>query len=445
METKKILIDKIKLDPKLQPRNELNADAIQQYAEDMKNGDTFPAVEIKNVNGHYYLTSGWHRTLAAKRAGIETIDAIITNGTLDDAIWDSCAANIEHDRSGSRRTNRDKQKAVKMALRLERFHNGQMNYSRIAKHTGVDPKMVSDWYKKLYPSETNHNDGNSVIVPNFTIDPTPEREPTLWEQFQTPPTVKDEEIKQIEQEIKTEAKAQLNKVNENIEWAAWSWNPVTGCLHDCPYCYARDIANRFYPEKFQPSFHPNRLEAPDNTNVPVSPRFHGDIGYKNIFTCSMADLFGEWVPVDWIEAVIASIKRNPQWTFLLLSKFPIRMADFKYPPNVWLGTSVDYQWRVERAEKAFAKIKASGFGGVCWLSCEPMMERLTFNNLNMFDWVVYGGSSASTQTAEYRPPFDDIVHLYNQARIAGCKVYQKTNLIPGMSDTQRIREYPVNT
>lgn len=30
--------------------------------------------------------------------------------------------------------------------------------------------------------------------------------------------------------------------NDAIEWAQWSWNPVTGCLHDCPYCYARDIA-----------------------------------------------------------------------------------------------------------------------------------------------------------------------------------------------------------
>ena len=26
----------------------------------------------------------------------------------------------------------------------------------------------------------------------------------------------------------------------NIEWAKWSWNPVSGCKHDCPYCYARD-------------------------------------------------------------------------------------------------------------------------------------------------------------------------------------------------------------
>ena len=30
--------------------------------------------------------------------------------------------------------------------------------------------------------------------------------------------------------------------SKDIEWAQWSWNPVTGCLHSCSYCYARDIA-----------------------------------------------------------------------------------------------------------------------------------------------------------------------------------------------------------
>jgi len=229
--------------------------------------------------------------------------------------------------------------------------------------------------------------------------------------------------------------------NRNIEWAAWSWNPITGCLHGCDYCYARDIANRFYPYGFQPAFVPERLDAPANTRQ-AAPRWAGDIGYRNVFTCSMADLFGKWVPTEWIEAVLETIRRNPQWTFLLLSKFPVRMTEFTFPSNVWLGTTVDKQWAVERAEKAFRKIKANGFDGVCWLSCEPMLERLTFTSLDMFDWVVMGGSSRSTQTAEYRPPFDDIVHLYGQARDAGCQVYQKTNLIPGMSDDQRIREYP---
>lgn len=33
-------------------------------------------------------------------------------------------------------------------------------------------------------------------------------------------------------------KATLNKQdNADLEWADWSWNPVTGCEHDCPYCY----------------------------------------------------------------------------------------------------------------------------------------------------------------------------------------------------------------
>lgn len=29
-----------------------------------------------------------------------------------------------------------------------------------------------------------------------------------------------------------------------IEWATHVWNPVTGCKHGCPYCYARRFARR---------------------------------------------------------------------------------------------------------------------------------------------------------------------------------------------------------
>src|SRR4030067_2209694 len=123
----KLEIEKITLDPELQPRNELNADAIQQYATDIKAGDIFPPVEIISINGRHYLTSGWHRVLATKRAGLSTIEAIITEGTMDDALWAACASNVEYDRSGSRRTNADKQKAVKMALRVKALKNGQVN------------------------------------------------------------------------------------------------------------------------------------------------------------------------------------------------------------------------------------------------------------------------------------------------------------------------------
>ena len=30
-----------------------------------------------------------------------------------------------------------------------------------------------------------------------------------------------------------------------IEWCDFTWNPVTGCQHGCPYCYATKQANRF--------------------------------------------------------------------------------------------------------------------------------------------------------------------------------------------------------
>jgi protein gp37 len=207
-------------------------------------------------------------------------------------------------------------------------------------------------------------------------------------------------------------RASFNETNDNIEWAAWSWNPVTGCLHDCSYCYARDIANRFFAQKFAPSFLPSRLNMPSNTKTPDTAQITDPMlrmAKRNVFVCSMADLFGKWVPAEWIHAVLQQAWDNPQWNFLFLTKFPIRMAEFDFPPNSWIGTTVDRQWAVDRAEKAFRKIRAGGYQGIAWLSCEPMMERLQFSSLEMFDWVIMGGSSKSTQTPEFRPPFEWIV------------------------------------
>jgi hypothetical protein len=77
--------------------------------------------------------------------------------------------------------------------------------------------------------------------------------------------------------------AKFNRTNDNVEWALWTWNPVTGCEHNCVYCYARDIANRFYPEKFKPTFHPERVNAPRHMKVPAAAA--GNIGERNVFVC----------------------------------------------------------------------------------------------------------------------------------------------------------------
>lgn len=231
----------------------------------------------------------------------------------------------------------------------------------------------------------------------------------------------------------------LNKqTNADIEWANWSWNPVTGCLHDCPYCYARDIAFNIYPEQvaFRPTLWPKRLNAPIGREPP------GEGADKNIFVCSMADLFGRWVPARWIEAVLQTVADSPQWNFLFLTKFPKRMSEFQIPDNAWLGTTVDLQARVANAEKAFAKVKAP----VRWLSLEPMLEPLKFSRLDMFDWVVIGGASESRAidgtpaTPAWSVPIDWIADVHRQAREAGCAVYYKTN--SGLAGATRLREYP---
>ena len=230
---------------------------------------------------------------------------------------------------------------------------------------------------------------------------------------------------------------------EGISWAAWSWNPVTGCLHGCGYCYAREIATNeryaaAYPVGFTPLYHPERLDAPKNT------RPHDGDGGNRVFVCSMADLYGRWVPDEWIESVHAVERQNPQWEYLHLTKFPDRYPDLDLPATGWIGTSVDEQKRVRIAERAFAKI---GDVKVKWLSLEPLLEPLQFTDLSMFDWVVIGAQTGTTQPGgqyvpAFAPEFEWVADIVRLARESGCKIHMKPNLHHGPGMTL-INEYPV--
>jgi protein gp37 len=219
----------------------------------------------------------------------------------------------------------------------------------------------------------------------------------------------------------------FNETNEKIEWAKWTWNPYTGCLGPdgkgcCEYCYARDIANRFYPEKFEPTFRPERLDAPFNTKIPEKRK--DEPGIHNVFCVSMGDLFGDWVESNWIEQILEVVRRSPQWNYIFLTKNPKRMIDIHWPDNAWAGTTVDIQARVRPAEEAFKSVRAP----VKFVSCEPFLEELRFDNIDLFDWVIIGGQTMPGKRPAKQPEWEWVMSLLRQAHDAGCSIYIKPNL-----------------
>ena len=296
--------------------------------------------------------------------------------------------------------------------------------------------------------------GRTVAGAKYVLDHGTEEEKEALETGKAAVKTLEKQVRERES-VAPKAKPTFNKTTDSIKWAKWTWNPVTGCKHGCPYCYARDIANRYpqaFPQGFEPTFHPERLEAPQNTKLPDKT----DEGARNVFVCSMADLFGDWVPDEWIQQVLDACEAAPDWNFLFLTKNPKRLPFFTWPENAFVGASVDRQSRVRETIEAMEDMNIEpGYQrpSVLFISCEPLLEPLDFKDHNLqfcdredhethsnflkyVDLVIIGAQSPSSGSPEKQPEWAWVESLHMQARKAGCKVYWKTNL------KVRPEEYP---
>lgn len=176
-----------------------------------------------------------------------------------------------------------------------------------------------------------------------------------------------------------------------IKWTDFTWNPVTGCKAlspACDHCYAHTTAEAkrgtaAFPVGFDLRFCPERLTEPAERKKPTL-----------IFAGSMTDFFQVDVPDAWRDAVFAAIEAAPWHTFQVLTKRPARALHYfqrrPVPPNVWLGTTIESNAYVHRAD-FLRQIPAA----VRFISAEPLLGPLDALNLTGLHWLIAGGESGS--------------------------------------------------
>lgn len=176
-----------------------------------------------------------------------------------------------------------------------------------------------------------------------------------------------------------------------IEWTEATWNPVTGCDQispGCAHCYAKTFAERWrgvaghpYEQGFDLRMWPERLSQPERWRRP-----------RMIFVNSMSDLFHERIPDDFIEQVFNVMQDADRHTFQILTKRPERLselaASLPWPPNVWMGVSIENRRFVNRAS-LLREVPAA----VRFISAEPLLGPLEGLDLSGIRWLIAGGES----------------------------------------------------
>ncbi len=269
----------------------------------------------------------------------------------------------------------------------------------------------------------------------------------------------------------------MNKTG--IEWTDYTWNPVTGCLHGCEYCYARKIARRFctnefgtgdgilapcsgdcaacsrmdglefigdkiryshskapFPFGFLPTFYRHRLDEPQKVKKP-----------SKIFVVSMGDLFGDWVPDEWIREVFRACEAAPQHKYLFLTKNPSRYAQLNRTgilpegENYWYGATFDHSnWSDKKGghdpgDFYFPDIDDRN----TFISFEPLLRDFNIGGTGA-KWHIIGAETGNRKNKVIPKP-EWVKHIVDYSHSSGIPVFMKNSLKDLMGD-DFIQEWP---
>lgn len=254
-----------------------------------------------------------------------------------------------------------------------------------------------------------------------------------------------------------------------IEWCDHTYNPITGCRHNCQYCYARKMAKRFagnirfnkmakkdyslvpsanggekvyildtpminetgnpllYPFGFEPTFHRYRMNNLSKLKMG-----------NNIFVGAMSDMFGSWIPNEWIKEIFNTCMNYPIHNYLFLTKNPKRyeqMDEAGLLPinkNFWYGSTL-----TKPEDKYFISNAHNTFWNI-----EPIHASFHLGEREEFypNWVIIGAETGRNKN-KIVPQKEWIENIVKWCEKLKIPVFMKDSLIPIVGENNMQREF----
>jgi protein gp37 len=187
-----------------------------------------------------------------------------------------------------------------------------------------------------------------------------------------------------------------------IAWTDATFNPWMGCVkvsEGCRHCYAAALTKNRMGLDLWGARAPRQRTSAGYWRQPFAwaRKAAAEGVRRRVFCGSLCDVFEPRRDLDPIRSDLFDlIRETPELDWLLLTKRPQAIAE-ALPPDwdegwshVWLGTTVEGPWALERAAALTAVPALTRF-----VSYEPALGPLDALPLGGLHWIIYGGESGS--------------------------------------------------
>ena len=155
----------------------------------------------------------------------------------------------------------------------------------------------------------------------------------------------------------------------------------------------------------------------------------------------MADLFGPWVPTEWIAEVFKACLLSPQHRYLFLTKYPERYLELDAAgalpcqENFWYGSTAT---NPEKDQMMYSD-RFNTF-----VSIEPLLGPFgtpATGALDLIDWFIVGAETGNRK-GKVVPEKAWVKEIVDYCDAAGKPVFMKDSLIPIVDESLWRRASP---